>query len=202
MEIRSEQKDALTELINIGFGRAASSLSNLLNQKIDLATPIVEIHQIDNPSNRFGDQSNNSKDVIVHQTFEGKFHGDVLLVMDIESSTILIDLLSGGEGVPHRMTISDREAMAEVGNIMLNAYIGSFSNLLNYQVKFSMVKLFEESIEVVINRISKSNTFLQYILLVTTEIRAMKGAVNGKVALIIGEDSLKLLTEDILDYLD
>ncbi|MGZ4989004.1 MAG: chemotaxis protein CheC, partial [Limisphaerales bacterium] len=41
MELNASQKDALTELINIGYARAAGALSELTGHRIELAVPAV-----------------------------------------------------------------------------------------------------------------------------------------------------------------
>jgi len=40
------QRDALIELLNIGFGRAGASLSKLTGQRIMLEVPIVDVHPV------------------------------------------------------------------------------------------------------------------------------------------------------------
>ena len=46
MELTAAQEDALIELLNIGFGRAASSLSQLTGHRVVLDVPQVSIHPI------------------------------------------------------------------------------------------------------------------------------------------------------------
>jgi len=40
------QTDAVTELINIAFSRAAASLSDLTRDRVDLEVPEVSVHPI------------------------------------------------------------------------------------------------------------------------------------------------------------
>ena len=47
MELTAVQRDALTELINIGFGRAAASLSRLTGYRVLLDVPSVSIHPME-----------------------------------------------------------------------------------------------------------------------------------------------------------
>jgi len=46
MELTASQTDALTELINIGYARAAAALSELTGHRISLEVPEVAVHQI------------------------------------------------------------------------------------------------------------------------------------------------------------
>ncbi|GIV95487.1 MAG: hypothetical protein KatS3mg057_0144 [Herpetosiphonaceae bacterium] len=47
MKLADEQKDSLTEAINIAFSRTAAALSDLTSQRVVLETPIIDIHPID-----------------------------------------------------------------------------------------------------------------------------------------------------------
>ena len=50
MNLTAEQQDALIELINIGFGRAAASLSELTGHRVQLEVPQVTMCPIDEMS--------------------------------------------------------------------------------------------------------------------------------------------------------
>jgi chemotaxis protein CheC len=47
VELTESQRDALTELINIGYGRAAGALSELTGYRISLDVPSVAIHAVE-----------------------------------------------------------------------------------------------------------------------------------------------------------
>src|SRR5688572_30835645 len=47
MELTAAHQDALTELINIGYGRAAASLSQLTRRRIALEVPRIGVYEID-----------------------------------------------------------------------------------------------------------------------------------------------------------
>lgn len=196
MNLNEEQRDALAELVNIGFGRAAASLSMLIGQKIELHAPEVKLFHPDELKSALGSLIN-SQSVIVHQTFAGNLRGSVFLLMDLKSVTSLVDLLGGGSGDSHRFSASDREALIEIGNILLNAYVGSFGNLLKVQIRFSVPKLVMDSFETAIQELSLDPS--RYLLLVKTEFRLLKGDVSGYVALITGEDSLELLIQRMIE---
>lgn len=198
MQISSELKDALAEIVNIGFGKAASSLSILIGQRILLEAPEAELYpfsEIDIVMSKLVRQNA----MVVHQAFNGRIEGDVLLILDQDSSAMLVDLLSGGNGTIRRLTVSDREALLEIGNILLNAYIGSFGNLLQFKIGFSLPRLILDPISVTIASLVKQDDY--YSLVVRTEFHVMESSVAGYVALILGTDSLnemlKVLKEEL-----
>jgi chemotaxis protein CheC len=97
MLLSNAQQDAISELINIGFGRAAGALSILVGQRVIIQAPQVEMYPIEHLENALAELV--GQDITtVHQVFSGKVCGDAMLLMDAESATILVDLLSGGKG--------------------------------------------------------------------------------------------------------
>ncbi len=52
MNLTAVQEDALIEVINIGFGRAAASLSKLTGQRVQLEVPHIAMCPIDELSDR------------------------------------------------------------------------------------------------------------------------------------------------------
>jgi chemotaxis protein CheC len=188
MHITPEQQDALTEIVNIGFGRAAAALSSMIGQKILLEAPLIQIEDITNLSHIMRDLIPDTA-VIVRQSYHGGLSGDVVLFMAAESASALIDLLSGGRGAQRRLTASDREALIEVGNILLNAYVGSFGNLLNTHIVLSVPSLHASNVADMLNSMSLPPES-HHAFLVKTEFKLLSGTAGGYVALIIDADGL------------
>ena len=79
MELTATQKDALIELLNIGFGRAAASLSQLTGHRVMLEVPQVSVHAIVDLENVLRTVVQNDV-ASVHQIFSGPVAGDALLL--------------------------------------------------------------------------------------------------------------------------
>lgn len=191
------QIDAVTEVMNIGFGRAAASLSALIGSHIILHAPQVEISRISDLIKTL-EQNAPREEVIIHQVFNGAIHGDVLLFMDVESASVLVDLLSGGKGIASKLSPSDREALIEVGNILMNSYIGSFGNLLKLKLIFSLPHMQEESLVVWLEKMRLSSAKdRQYVVLVKTDFDVASVKACGYVALLLDINSLRILIETV-----
>jgi chemotaxis protein CheC len=74
MKLTALQEDALTEVINIGFGRAAASLSKLTGQRVQLEVPHITMCPIDELSDRLRPMIQ-SDVASVHQIFSGSVAG-------------------------------------------------------------------------------------------------------------------------------
>ena len=108
MEFTDQQLDALVELVNIAFGRAAASLSDLTGRRVTLSVPRVSVHSIDELSTVF---STLMKDEIatVHQIFSGSVAGSALLMLDYNGAVHLSSLLRENRGQLERLDTSDCE---------------------------------------------------------------------------------------------
>jgi chemotaxis protein CheC len=192
--LNPSELDALSELINIGFGRAASALSTLVGRRILLEAPQVNIYPVAELQKML--ENLGGKEITnVHQVFSGKLAGDAMLLMDSDSASILIDLMEGGSGHVSPMTSEDREALIETGNILLNAFIGSFGNLLRVHITFTVPRLKIETIPEMIHNLTSETQEIEYALVVKINFRLSQGNVSGYMVIIMGIQSLETLVK-------
>ncbi|HVE56163.1 MAG TPA: chemotaxis protein CheC [Pyrinomonadaceae bacterium] len=196
MILTERQTDALGEFINIAFSRTASSLSEITGQRVLLDVPQVEIYQIDEVASelaRFlpGDVAS------IHQPFDGTIAGDAFLILNYEGAVRLTDLLTEGNVQQQQLDESAREVLTEVGNILLNACLGMFGNVLQVRVNFSVPNLHLESLNELIDSVRKEREGLRYAIIVYTSFRIRESAVTGYLVLVLSIVSLKRLIEEI-----
>src|SRR4051812_9526723 len=114
MKLTAVQEDALVELLNIGFGRAASSLSQLTGHRVLLEVPEVTIHRVDEVAEVLG-RVVHTDVASVHQIFSGPVSGDALLILDYVGASMLKELLTSEPALPLAIDASAREVITEVG---------------------------------------------------------------------------------------
>jgi chemotaxis protein CheC len=195
MELTEGQRDALTELINIGYGRAAGALSELTGYRISLDVPKVAIHAIEETTELLREVI--SGDVAsVNQVFSGPVAGHALLLFDDRAALLLTELLTD-ETIPSRkIDTSVREVITEIGNILLNACLGVFGNQLQVHVTFSVPRISVDSIEGVLNSITVRDQDLRYALMIHMRFHLRAKNVEGFMIIILGVTSLdRLLAE-------
>jgi chemotaxis protein CheC len=192
MQLTPVQQDALIELLNIGFGRAGASLSQLTGHRVILEVPEVTVHEI-------GDLSKALELVIhddvatVHQIFSGPVSGDALLVLDHRGASMLKELLTDEPALPLAIDASAREVLTEVGNILLNACLGTFGNLLQVQVSFSVPHLNLESLSGIVESLRINREGLRYALVVHAGFRLRDTEVRGYLVIVLSVSSLDRL---------
>jgi len=197
MELNTIQHDALVELLNIGFGRAGASLSKLTQQRVLLDVPQVAIHPITHLNQSLG-KLVNERVASVHQVFSGPVAGDALLLLDPIAAATLTELLTDVPPISMDLDPSSREVFTEVGNIVLNACIGTFGNMLDVPVSFSVPDVDVTTVHAVVDRMLDSGDALRYALVITAGFRLRESAVTGYVVIVLTVLSLKRLI-DALD---
>ena len=196
MILTDQQTDALGEFINIAFSRTASSLSEITGQRVLLDVPHVEVYPIGEVAanlERFlpGDVAS------IHQPFDGAIAGDAFLILNYEGAVRLTDLLTDGNTPQIQLDESAREVLTEVGNILLNACLGMFGNVLRVRVSFSVPGLHLESLEDLIDSIRKERHGIQYAIIVYTSFRIRETSITGYLVLVLSVVSLNMLIEEI-----
>jgi chemotaxis protein CheC len=192
MILTAEQKDALTELINIGFGRAAASLSRLTGHRVQLEVPQVMMCPVGELSDALRPYID-GEIASVHQVFSGPVGGDALLVLDQRSAGILKELLTNEPALPLSIDASGREVIAEVGNILLNACLGMFGNLLKVQVSFAVPHVTVEGLEAVVESVIVEREELRYALVVHAGFRLKNSSVTGYLIIVLSVASVDRL---------
>ena len=195
IQVSEAQRDALIELINIGFGRAAASLSQLTGYRVVLEVPQVAIHPL-NELKIVLSRVVQGEVASVHQVFTGPVAGDALLVLDAPGAALINELLTGEESLPG-LDGSAREVITEVGNILLNACLGMFGNLLHVHVSFSVPHLTLDSLGDVLDSITVESQDLRYALIVHAGFRIREGSVTGYLIIVLGVSSLDRLLHEV-----
>jgi chemotaxis protein CheC len=192
MELSENQRDSLTELINIGYARAAGALSELTGYRIVLEVPKVAIHPLEVITDMLGEVV--TGDVAsVNQVFSGQVAGNALLLLDQKAALMLNELLTDERVPSNNLDTSVREVITEVGNILLNACLGVFGNLLQVQVSFSVPRMSVDSVEGILNSITVRDQELRYGLMIHTRFQLRNSKVSGYLVIILGVTSLDRL---------
>lgn len=129
--------DALTELVNIGVSRAAVSLREMVDQEVVLSVPSVELVARERAIQILC-ESETRKLVAVHQIFEGDITGRALLIFPEAKSLEIVRAVAGAELSLEDVIDLEHEALAEIGNIILNGCLATIANMLQRSLKMSL----------------------------------------------------------------
>jgi flagellar motor switch protein FliN len=132
------EQDALGEIGNISFGSAATALSTLLNQKVEITTPTVSVVKRTELKDEFP-----IPHVAVQVTYTEGIEGANLLVIRKSDAQIIADLMLGGEGTNPSPDFGELQlsAVGEAMNQMMGSASTSMSTIFNKKVDISPPKI-------------------------------------------------------------
>ena len=196
MKLTERQSDALSELINIAFARTGAALSELTGHRVLLNPPEVAIYRTEELRPALakfvpGDVAS------IHQVFAGPVAGDALLLLNYAGAVHLTELLTDGNNHSIYLDESAREVLTEVGNILLNASLGMFGNLLNVHVTFSVPRLHLETLDELLESITTGKTEMHYALVIYTAFQIRDSSVKGFLVIVLSVDSLDRLIHEV-----
>jgi chemotaxis protein CheC len=123
--------------------------------------------------------------------------GDALLVLNYSAAAVLKQLLTDEPPLPLALDGSAREVLAEVGNILLNACLGTFGNLLQVQVSFSVPQLSLDTLSSVLESLMINREGLRYALVVHAGFRLREAEVRGYLVIVLSVASLDRLIRSV-----
>jgi chemotaxis protein CheC len=144
--ITGEQFDALQEFINIGVGRAAAMLNEMVESPIVLSVPVLNVFNGETLQQEVVTRFNNHSLSVVRLGFSGSFSGNAELVFPTESASTLVSLLTGEDRDSPDLDAVKIGTLTEVGNIVINGVMGSLSNLLKQQMAYALPVYYEAPI--------------------------------------------------------
>lgn len=199
MVLTERQNDSLSELINIAFSRTGAALSELTGQRVLLSPPSVSMHrtaELPSALEKFipGDVAS------IHQVFAGPVAGDALLLLNYAGAVELTNLLVDEPIETPYLDESAREVLTEVGNILLNACLGMFGNLLRVHVSFSVPRLHLDSLDALVANLITDEHDRRYALVVSTAFRVRDSAVSGFLVMALSVASLDRLLHEVDEW--
>jgi chemotaxis protein CheC len=189
--VSKDQQDALTELINIGIGRAAHVINQMISERVTLSVPEIKIAQLSTLWAELG--LANERVSTVTMDFSGSFSGQSAIVLSSKSATNLVSALVGGDAMEtEELDMLKVSTLSEVGNIIANNIVGSIANALQKRLEYNIpyyqeVTSFSE-IGVNANNIG---------IVAKTQFQVRNLEIKGDIVLVFATDGLDKLLADV-----
>lgn len=125
------ERDALGEIGNIAFGSAATALSTLLNQKVDITTPKLNLIKRSQLNKEFPIPF-----VTVLVQYNEGLEGTNILMIKMEDAKIIADLMLGGDGTNPSDSVEELHlsAIQEAMNQMMGSSATAMSTIFQKRV--------------------------------------------------------------------
>jgi chemotaxis protein CheC len=137
LKLSELEQDALTEIFNIGVGLAADVLSQMVGEDVRLSVPHVALTSQELAAEQFQARENRPL-CAIRQTYSGEVSTDAILMFPEENSLELVRSMVGSDLPLDQLTEMEQDAMAEIGNIILNAIISQISSTLELAFEGSL----------------------------------------------------------------
>lgn len=132
-QMNSMYFDVLREIGNIGAGNAATAISNMLNLKIDMSVPQVELMPVERITTAIGAED----EVIVGIMLgvEMDIDGSMMFLLDMKSAHHLVNrLMMRDLSYDKDFDDMDLSALKEIGNIIASSYLSALAGLTNMTI--------------------------------------------------------------------
>lgn len=194
------EQDALAEIANIGVSRAAASLRKMVGEQVMLAVPAVNIVSRQAAS-RLVERGNAPKLVAVQQSFEGPFSGRALLIFPEAHSLELVRSIVGDEHSLEDIIDLEHEALAETGNIILNACLATIANVLRRTMRMSLPSIVRGDGETIF-AVDGPPAEGDLVLFLYIDFAMRNRDIRGFIALLMDLPSITTLKAIVHDFID
>ncbi len=126
--------DGLKEIVNVGGGNAATSISQMINSRVDMDVPEVEVMAYDELYQKII-----ADDVEMHAVLSkivGDIDGALLFVISDESGQKIAKMMLGSDDNPSNEIIAS--AVTELTNILFNSFLRAIGDMLQIQLIASL----------------------------------------------------------------
>jgi chemotaxis protein CheC len=137
--------DALKEIVNIGVGNAVTALSQLIDDKIMMTVPVIDVL----PFGELSEASGGGDAYVagVYLRIAGAISGDILFIMPVQEAKKLASLMLKQQSDDPALSEMECSAVKETGSILTGSFLNALSELtslsFSYSVPYFCTDIFE-----------------------------------------------------------
>ena len=187
--------DGMVELVNIGVGRSAGSLNTLTGHHVSLRVPEIKIIRVTELKKEL--PCPDLPFTVISQDYSGAFDGTAMLMFPQESAEGIFRLMTGEEKKTQTNDELWQMTLTEIANIIVNAVMGSITNILGKKIKFHIPEYHEDSLE----HILTDSRFLgeETVAVVHTIFEVREIEISGKIVILLTTRSIETIAEFITE---
>jgi chemotaxis protein CheC len=199
-ELSEIEQDAIAEIANQGVSRAATSLRQLVGEQVLLSVPAVNI-VTRRAAAELVERGGSATLVAVQQSFEGPFSGRALLIFPQAQSLELVRSIVGPEHSLEDVIDLEEEALAETGNIILNACLATIANVLRRTMRMSLPAIIRGDGDALFD-VRPQDGRSDLVLFLFIDFTIKKHDIRGFVALLMDLPSIDRLKHLVSDFIE
>lgn len=192
------QHDALVEIFNQGVGQAAAAMSRIVNEEVSMSVPMIAFQSRADVAKTLG-SAEGRRISAVAQHFQGAFNTEAFLMFPEEKSLEIVRLMVGQSMSLEELGEMEQEAMSEIGNIILNACMGTFANASGNEMQGSLPTYHVGTCDNILGTSGKE--WDGVVLTLKIDFNIERHHIYGYVAFLLDMPALHDLQQYIDDYL-
>jgi chemotaxis protein CheC len=169
------QLDALREVGNIGTGNAATALSQLINRKVDMTVPSINIVPFYDIFSRIG-----GDEIVVGVIVRvlGETPGNILFIFEKDTALRLVEILTGMK--EEQISEMGNSVICEIGNIISSSYMNAISKFTNLMIMPSVPAVTYDMLGAILSTtFIESGQFDDYVLDIETTFLQDNSEISG-----------------------
>ncbi|MDW8799712.1 chemotaxis protein CheC [Clostridium sp. A1-XYC3] len=169
------QLDALREVGNIGTGNAATALSQLINKKVDMTVPNINIVPFDDIFSSIG-----GDEIVVGVIVRvlGETPGNILFVFEKDTALSLVQILTGEK--EEYLSEMGNSVICEIGNIISSSYMNAISKFTGLTIMPSVPAVTYDMLGAILSTtFIESGQFDDYVLDIETVFIENNAEISG-----------------------
>ena len=129
--------DVLREIGSIGTGNAATALSGIMSEKVQMTVPQIDLREFNDAVSLLGEAEELVAAVLVKMS--GEIEGTMLFLLRLDFITAVLRHILDEE-ITDFSQLQEMEisALTEIGNIMISSYTNAISTLAGVEIDLSV----------------------------------------------------------------
>lgn len=196
-EINAMKIDILKEIGSIGGGNAATALSSMLNAKVNMTLPQVNILEFNEAMGALGDPEDIVAAILVEMS--GEIQGIMLFILTKDFSDEVLNRMIG-KTEPDFLALDeiDTSVLTEIGNIVISSYITALSTLTNVDIELSVPQLAVNMLGGILSLpMAMMGQHSDRIMMITGEFKIDGKELNSDMLLLPDVESLDVLMKKL-----
>lgn len=195
------QIDALTEIFNVGAGRAALSLSEIVGDEVRLSVPALEVLRASDVDAKILALAK-ARFASVSQVFSGPFDAEAVLLFAENHALEIVRDMMGSQISLDDLAEFEQEAMCELGNIILNACLSAMADMLGVTFNSALPEYAVSSPQEISMRLASDSHDDAYVLVLNIDLLIEKHHSSGHLIFLLSSTSLSHLVAHLQRFLN
>ncbi|MFW9876612.1 MAG: chemotaxis protein CheC, partial [Candidatus Thorarchaeota archaeon] len=210
LKLTELQRDALQEVGNIGAGNAANALAQMINKRVDINIPSVEMVELDDYANRISKK--NEKLLVAWSNIIGKTRATVLTMFNVKDAIDITSIIvddPGKKNIDLRKSINKaddfpelyKSAISELGHILGSHYVSAIGDLLGIRLMTEPPDMSVDTGLQLFSILKEEIGLLKKLsLVITTSVIIKDIEIVGTFLFIPSLDTLQILLDALLNF--